>query len=134
MAERFKAHAWKACVLTRYRGFARHTPGVRRMPDESKADARQIQFINKIMEIYYVYVLQSEKDKNLYVGMTADIERRRSEHFRGKVISTKNRLPLRMLFYEVYFTKIEAMRREKYLKSSDGRKDIKKRITESMLS
>lgn len=45
-----------------------------------------------------------------------------------KVESTRNRKPMKLLCYEAYLTKGEAMRREKYLKSSDGRKDIRKRI------
>lgn len=45
--------------------------------------------------MYYVYVLQSEKDRNLYVGFTNDIKTRLKLHNDGKVISTKNRLPMK---------------------------------------
>ncbi|GAB6270085.1 MAG: hypothetical protein STSR0002_28280 [Smithella sp.] len=83
--------------------------------------------------MYYVYILQSELDKEFYVGMTGNIERRFSEHLRGNVESTKHRLPMKLLCYEAYNTKEETARREEYLKSSDGRKDIKKRIIESMI-
>jgi len=78
--------------------------------------------------MYYVYILQSLKDSNLYVGMTADLKRRVSEHKQGKVKSTKHRLPLRLICYETYIYKKEAEKREKYLKSSDGKKEIYKRL------
>ncbi|MEN6468021.1 MAG: GIY-YIG nuclease family protein [Smithella sp.] len=83
--------------------------------------------------MYYVYILQSERDKEFYIGMTADLKRRFAEHLRGNVESTRNRLPMKLLCYEAYQTKEEAARREDFLKSSDGRKDIKKRIIESMI-
>ncbi len=78
--------------------------------------------------MYYVYVLRSEKDNNLYIGSTSDLKRRLREHNSGKVASTKNRLPFKLLFYEAYETKLIGEKREKYLKSSDGHKDIYKRI------
>ncbi len=62
----------------------------------------------------YVYVLQSEKDKRFYVGTTAEIDRRLTEHEQGKVISTKHRRPLKLLCFEAYMTKQEALRRESY--------------------
>ena len=51
-----------------------------------------------------------------------------SEHKYGKVKSTKNRRPLRLLCYEAYQTKREAERREIFLKTSDGRVDLKRRL------
>ena len=83
--------------------------------------------------MYYVYILQSELNKEFYIGRTADLKRRYSEHQTGRVESTKHRLPMKLLCYEAYNTKEEAARREEFLKSSDGRKDIKKRIIESMI-
>ena len=72
-------------------------------------------------------------DKAFYVGGTSDLKRRFSEHKTGRVESTRHRLPMKLLCYEAYNTKEEAARREEYLKSGDGRKDIKKRIIESMI-
>ena len=83
--------------------------------------------------MYYVYILQSEPDKEFYVGRTGDLKRRYSHHQAGRVESTKNRLPMKLLCYEAYNTKEEAARREEYLKTSDGRKDIRKRIIESLM-
>ena len=83
--------------------------------------------------MHYVYILQSEQDKEFYIGRTGDLKRRYSEHQAGRVESTKNRVPLKLLCYEAYNAKEEAARREEYLKTSDGRKDIRKRIVESLI-
>lgn len=78
--------------------------------------------------MYYTYVLKSLKDNQLYIGSTQDLKRRFSEHQSGKVKSTINRTPFELLFYEAYQARSVALRREKYLKSSDGHKDINKRF------
>ncbi|MBU0731870.1 GIY-YIG nuclease family protein [Patescibacteria group bacterium] len=78
--------------------------------------------------MYYVYILTSLKDKKLYIGYTSDLNRRIEEHVNGKVTSTKHRRPIKLMCYEAYLSKKEAMKREKFLKSSDGKKDIRKRI------
>ena len=82
--------------------------------------------------MFYVYILLSLKDKKFYIGFSSDLRRRMIEHYAGKVVSTKNRRPLRLIGYEAYKTKSEAQRREKFLKTSDGKKDIKKRFIESL--
>jgi putative endonuclease len=60
------------------------------------------------------------------------LKRRIEEHKLGKVKSTRNRLPVKLLCYEAYFTKKETLLREKYLKSSDGKKDIRRRLKYSL--
>ena len=82
--------------------------------------------------MFYVYILISLKDARFYIGSTADLRKRIKEHFSEKVISTKHRLPLKLLCYEAYLTKNEALRREKYLKSSDGRKELRIRLKVSI--
>jgi len=74
----------------------------------------------------------SLKDKKFYIGYTATLKKRLLEHKNGKVKSTKNRRPLKLLCFEGYLFKKEAMNREKFLKSSDGKKDLRKRITISL--
>jgi putative endonuclease len=69
---------------------------------------------------YVVYVLQSQKDGKFYTGHTGDLERRISEHNRGKVRSTRNRRPLNLLYTEDFESKTEAYARERYLKSLEG--------------
>lgn len=84
--------------------------------------------------MFYVYVLQSLKDRKFYVGSTSDLKRRIAEHTIGKVESTRHRLPLKLLCYEAYQHKQEAQKRELFLKSSDGKKDLRRRLTIALKS
>lgn len=78
--------------------------------------------------MFYVYLLLSEKDENLYVGYTKDLNLRFEQHQKGKVISTKHRRPLKLIYYEACLNQEDALRREKYLKTHYGRMLIKKRL------
>ncbi|MCK4278345.1 MAG: GIY-YIG nuclease family protein [Desulfurellaceae bacterium] len=49
--------------------------------------------------MYYVYVIRSLKDSQLYIGFTEDLPRRFKDHNDGKVESTKNRLPFELVYY-----------------------------------
>lgn len=77
---------------------------------------------------YYVYVLQSSMDKRFYVGYTTNIQGRAQDHQFGKVYSTKKRLPLELVYWEGCLNQKDALSREKYLKSSWGKRYIKNRI------
>ena len=72
----------------------------------------------------YVYFLKL-KNGDIYKGLTDDLKRRVSEHSAGKVESTKNYLPAVLIGYEAYLLKSDAARREKFLKTNDGRKLLK---------
>ena len=78
--------------------------------------------------MYYIYILQSLKDKQFYVGYTIDLKNRVDKHNKGLVPSTKNRLPLKLLYYEACINKDDAIKREKYLKTSWGKRYIKNRL------
>ncbi len=79
-------------------------------------------------DFYYTYVLKSEKDGEMYTGYTKDLKRRFEEHCAGKVESTKNRLPLVLIYYEACLCQQDATHREKYLKSYHGKMFIKNRL------
>jgi len=81
-----------------------------------------------MMRFYYVYILLSEKDSNYYVGFTNNLNRRFQEHRDGKVQSTKNRRPLHLVYWEGCLNQQDATSREKYLKSSWGKRYIKNRL------
>jgi len=66
--------------------------------------------------MYYVYLLQSKKDKGFYIGYTLDLKLRFLQHQNGLVKSTKHRRPLKLLYYEAYQTKKLAQEREEKLK------------------
>lgn len=75
--------------------------------------------------MFYVYVLFSEVDRMLYVGYSVDLRRRWKDHCAGRADATKNRRPLRLIYYESYLTSEDAQRREKYLKGGNGRAQLK---------
>jgi len=64
--------------------------------------------------MYYVYVLFSKVDKKLYAGFTENIRKRPEQHNRGDVPSTKKRRPLKLILFESFMNKGNALRREKY--------------------
>lgn len=76
----------------------------------------------------YVYVLKSKKDGLFYTGFTDDLKRQVTEHNLGLQESTKNRVPLELIYYEGCLNKKDAIRRETYLKSGVGKKYIKIRL------
>ncbi len=79
--------------------------------------------------MYYVYVLQSLKKADwLYKGSTSDLKRRLREHNAGKNFSTAPYTPLRLIYYEAYLLKKDADAREKYLKTSMGKRVLKKQL------
>ena len=76
--------------------------------------------------MYFVYVLQSQKDFRLYKGFTSNLEKRLKEHNAGKTKSTKAYLPWTLVYFEKVSDRVEARKREKYLKSGIGRDYLKK--------
>lgn len=80
------------------------------------------------MNYYYVYVLRSLKDGKFYTGYTSNLIRRLDEHNSGKTYSTRNRVPFELIYWEGCINQNDAMKREKYLKSSWGKRYIKNRI------
>ena len=75
--------------------------------------------------MYYLYILISLKDRKLYIGYTNDIKLRISKHKNGFVRATKNRRPLKLIYYEAYIFKKDAKQREKYFKGGKGKKELK---------
>ncbi len=78
----------------------------------------------------YVYVLQSLKDKKLYVGYTNNLKRRFSEHNAGRSKVTKERGPFKLLYYEACNQKEDALKRELQLKTGFGRQYLKRRLSD----
>jgi putative endonuclease len=76
--------------------------------------------------MFYVYILQSLKNKSLYIGYTSDLKKRFSEHNDGKSLATKPFRPYNLIFYEAFLNQKDAKLREEYLKSGWGFRSIKK--------
>jgi len=83
--------------------------------------------------MFYIYILQSKKDKQFYTGYTADLKKRLNEHNSGKVFSTKNRIPFDLVYYEACLNQNDATHREKYLKTAWGKKYIEHRLKNYLL-
>lgn len=77
---------------------------------------------------YFVYVLKSQKDGLWYTGYTKSLEERLSLHNSGQVSSTKNRTPFELIYWEGCLNQQDATRREKYLKSGNGKIYLKNRL------
>ena len=81
-----------------------------------------------MVKFYYIYVLLSEKDNNLYTGYTEDLKSRFEQHSKGLVKSTKNRRPLKLVYSEACLSKRDATHREKYLKTFHGKLFLRNRL------
>jgi putative endonuclease len=77
---------------------------------------------------YYAYVLYSDKNVSFYIGSTNDLGKRFFQHNKGKVASTRPFRPYRLIYVEEFATKADALKREKSLKSSVGRRYLKQFI------
>jgi putative endonuclease len=78
--------------------------------------------------MYYTYVLQSRTDEKFYTGFTKDLKLRFEQHNKGLVDSTRERRPLKLIYYEACLDKDDAAKREKYLKSYHGKMFVKRRL------
>ena len=76
----------------------------------------------------YVYVLRSQKDGDLYPGHTSDLRRRLDEHRSRAVRSTKNRLPVALIYYGACLSQADATGRGQYLKTAWGKRYLKSRL------
>jgi len=76
--------------------------------------------------MFYTYVLRSLKDGKLYTGFSPDLRARLKKHRAGKVLATKNRLPVDVIYYEAYINERDARERERYLKTGWGRNYVHK--------
>ncbi len=64
-------------------------------------------------------------DGKLYTGFTPDLKARLTKHNRGFVTATKNRLPLKLIYYESYTNSTDARQRELFLKGGKGKEELK---------
>lgn len=82
----------------------------------------------------YVYLLKSMSNGRIYIGFSVDLKRRLVEHNSGGNKSTKGGMPWKLIYYEAYFSRKDAIIREKLLKQ-DGRSRVwlKKRLKSSLV-
>ena len=79
--------------------------------------------------MYYVYLLENQNDKSWYIGFTTDIERRLREHNeKSGGQTTKRKSNWKLVYFEGYLVKADALGRERFLKSGSGRRYLKKQL------
>jgi len=78
--------------------------------------------------MFYTYVLLSQKDREFYIGFTGDLDLRLKEHQGGSVESTRDRRPLKLIYYEACLEERDAIKREKYFKSGFERRFLRNRL------
>jgi putative endonuclease len=66
--------------------------------------------------MYFVYIIQSDFDGTYYIGYSEDISKRVNEHNFGKTNYTSKKRPWKLVYYEEFSNKPDALKREKFLK------------------
>ena len=82
--------------------------------------------------MFYVYILLMA-NRQLYTGFTADLRRRLTEHKSGTVESTRNKLPVELIHHEIYVVESDARRRERFLKTTEGKRLLKQQIRDILI-
>lgn len=80
-------------------------------------------------DMFYVYVIESEASGSWYIGYSSDLRARLKKHNQNGNVSTSNRGPWELIYYEAYVSKEDAMGREKFLKSGSGWRFLKKQMS-----
>ncbi len=82
------------------------------------------------MNFYYVYTLLSQKDNQFYTGFSTRVFGRSDEHNAGKNISTAQRGPFDLIHFEAFLSKADALRRERYFKTTKGKVTLRQMLRE----
>ena len=77
---------------------------------------------------YLTYVLHSKKDNKFYTGYTKNLKLRFEQHQKGLIESTRDRRPLKLIYFEGCLNQQDALRREKYLKTFYGKMFLHNRL------
>ncbi|HBM45465.1 MAG: GIY-YIG nuclease superfamily protein [Parcubacteria group bacterium GW2011_GWF2_38_76] len=78
--------------------------------------------------MFYIYLLRNKESGHLYFGYTTNLKKRLGEHNQGLNLSTKRYLPWKLIYYEACLNEKDAKRRERYLKTTQGRRMLKLRL------
>lgn len=117
------------------RGFKSRRPPqpVKRAVSFDETDNNIDDMMSDVITKFYVYVLQSSRDRKLYIGLTTNLKRRFQQHARGEVRSTSKRRPFKLIHYEYFINKEDAGAREKYLKSGYGHEQLRNMLKRTMI-
>ena len=82
--------------------------------------------------MFYFYILQSIKNKKLYLGFTPNLRKRIISHNSGKNKATRPNIPYKLIFYSAFNSKTDALECEKYFKTTAGWRRIKQMLKNSL--
>jgi putative endonuclease len=80
--------------------------------------------------MFYVYVLYSKTTDKSYVGFSGNLKKRLHDHLSKRVHTTKRMGNIELIFYEAYLVKTDVQRREKYFKTTKGKRTLKLMLTD----
>jgi len=80
--------------------------------------------------LYFIYVLWSNKIQKRYIGSSENVQERLVKHNSGLSNFTSRGIPWILIHKEIFNTKSEALKREKFLKSGAGRAWLDKKYPE----
>lgn len=83
--------------------------------------------------MWYVYVIKSLKNNTIYVGYTENLKKRIVDHNSGNGgdYTSRNR-PYKLIFYEAFSNKTDAIKDEKFFKTGYGREVLQEKIKNSL--
>ncbi len=79
--------------------------------------------------MFFIYIIQSLKDNSFYTGYTSDLKLRLEFHNNGKSTYTAKKSPWKLVYYEKFDNKSDAIKREKFLKNQRNTDFYNKLIT-----
>ena len=82
--------------------------------------------------MFYVYVLRDNESGKFYIGRTEDLKRRIREHKVGHTHTTARYKEKNLIYFEGFISKKDALRRERYFKTSQGKKGLKLILRETL--
>lgn len=96
--------------------------------------ATNIKYQTKIILMFYAYLLECQGDNSWYIGYTDDLKARVARHNAGTGARTTSlKQNWKLIYYEAYISKTDALGREKFLKSGSGRNYLKKQLKNYLL-
>lgn len=75
--------------------------------------------------MFYVYILENQINGKIYTGFTSNLKQRLQQHLQGHVHTTSRMDKLKLIFYEAFIDKRDAVERENYLKTTQGKRTMK---------
>lgn len=80
--------------------------------------------------MHYVYIIYSPHLKIKYTGSTSDLKKRINDHKKGFSEFTSRTKDWKLVYYEAFLSKKDALREEKFLKTGKGKERIEYLLTD----